>query len=131
MALQYSTACRNGRGDAVVAAVGGAGFLRIWTGSLPGNCAAPDPGTKLSEDLLASPFAPATAGGVSSPTIPSNVSALATGTAGYWRVYTSGGTCVVQGTVGLSVADMILNTLSFVAGDPVQVNSWTWTEGGA
>jgi hypothetical protein len=69
---------------------------------------------------------------VQSPTLPSNVNALATGTAGYWRVYKSDGTtCVIQGSVGTSGADLNLNTLSLVTGGPVQVNSWTFTEGGA
>jgi hypothetical protein len=112
--------------------VGNAGLLRIYTGSAPADCGTAASGTKLSEHTLGSPFAPATSGGVLSPTAPSNVNATASGTAGYWRVYKSDGTtCVVQGSCGTSGADMILNTLSIVAGGPVQVNSWSFTEGGA
>jgi hypothetical protein len=37
----------------------------------------------------------------------------------------------MQGSVGTSGADVNLNTLSIVAGGPVQINSMTFTEGGA
>lgn len=132
MALQYSTAARNGRGDAIATAVGNAGLLRIYTGAAPADCVTAASGTKLSEHTLASPFAPATSGGVQSPTLPANVNALASGTAGYWRVYKSDGTtCVIQGSVGTSGADLNLNTLTIASGGPVQINSWVFTEGGA
>lgn len=132
MALQYSTTLRNGRADAVTTAVGNAGLLRIYTGSAPANCGTAASGTLLSEHTLGSPFSAAASSGAQSPTLPSNVNASNTGTAGYWRVYKSDGTtCVIQGSVGTSGADMNLNTLSLVSGGPVQINSWTFTEGGA
>lgn len=132
MTLQYSAALRNARGDAHASQIGNAGLLRIYTGSAPAACSDAATGTKLAEHTLGSPFAPGASGGVVSPTLPSNVNALASGTAGYWRVYKSDGTtCVVQGSVGTSGADMNLNTLTLASGGPVQVNSWAWTEGGA
>lgn len=133
MTLQYSVAARNARADSGIRdIVGNAGLLRIYSGSAPADCVTAASGTKLSEHTLGSPFAPGASAGVQSPTIPSNVNALATGTAGYWRVYKSDGTtCVIQGSVGTSGADMNLNTLSLVSGGPVQINSWTFTEGGA
>lgn len=132
MPLQYSVALRNARGDAKTAQVGSAGFLRIYTGSIPADCATAASGTKLSEHTTGSPFAPAASGGVLSPTLPSNVNALASGTAGYWRVYKADGTtCVVQGSVGTSGADLNINTLTIASGGPVQINSWALTEGGA
>jgi hypothetical protein len=132
MALQYSTALRNARADAKTAQVGNAGLLRIYTGTIPADCVTSATGTKLSEHTLGSPFAPGASGGVLSPTLPANVNALASGTAGYWRVYKADGTtCVLQGSVGTSGADLNLNTLTLASGGPVQVNSWTLTEGGA
>lgn len=132
MALQYSAALRNARADAKTAQVGNAGLLRIYTGAAPADCVTAATGTKLSEHTTGSPFAPAASAGVLSPTLPANVNALASGTAGYWRVYKADGTtCVVQGSVGTSGADLNLNTLTLASGGPVQVNSWAWTEGGA
>lgn len=133
MALQYSTEARNARADAGIRdIVGSAGKLRIYTGSAPANCAAAATGTLLSEHTLGSPFAPGASAGVQSPTLPSNVNAAASGTAGYARIYKSDGTtCVVQLSVGTSGADVNLNTLTIASGGPVQVNSWTFVEGGA
>lgn len=133
MALQYSTTARNARADSGIASIiGNAGLLRLYTGAAPADCATSATGTKLSEHTLGSPFAPSASGGVQSPTLPANVNALATGTAGYWRVYKADGTtCVIQGSVGTTGADLNLNTLAIVSGGPVQLNSWTFTEGGA
>ena len=128
---QYSDTLRNGRGDAITTAVGNAGLMRIYTGSAPATETDAATGTKLSEHTLGSPFAPGSSAGVLSPTLPSNVNALATGTAGYARIYKADGTtCVMQLTVGTSGAEVNINTLSLVSGGPVQVNSWTMTEGG-
>jgi hypothetical protein len=132
MALQYSTTLRNGRGDQHTSVIGAGAKLRIYTGTAPANCATAASGTLLSEHTCGSPFAPATSGGVLSPTLPANVNAGNTGTAGYWRLYDSTGTtCHVQGSVGTSGADLNLNTLSIISGGPVQISSWTFTEGGA
>jgi hypothetical protein len=131
MALQYDTTLRNGRADAVTTSVGAGAKLRIYTGTAPGTCGAAFTGTLLSEHTCGTPFAAAASGGAHSPTLPANVNAVATGTAGYWRLYDSTGTtCKVQGTVGTTGADLNLNTLSITSGGPVQVTSWTWTEGG-
>jgi hypothetical protein len=133
MSLQYSVEARNARADAGIAAiVGNAGLLRIYTGAVPVDCATAASGTKLSEQVLGSPFAPAAVAGVQSPALPANANVLATGIAGYWRVYLADGTtCVIQGSVGASGADMNLNTIALVIGGPVQINDWSFTEGGA
>lgn len=132
MAIQYSVAVRNARADAVTAGIGSAGTLRIYSGAAPVDCVTAATGTLLSQHTTGTPFAPAAASGVLSPTVPANVNASATGTAGYARIYKSDGTtCAKQLSVGTSAADVILNTLAIVSGGPVQVNSISFTEGGA
>lgn len=130
MAIQIDDPTRNAMGDALIAQIGNAATLRIYSGSPPADETVAPTGTLLSQHTLASPFAPATAGGVVSPTLPSNVNALASGTAGYYRIFTSGGVSKHQGNCGTSGTDMILNTTSIVVGGPVQVNSWSITMGG-
>jgi hypothetical protein len=131
MALQFSTAALNDRAAAITTAVGNAGYLEIWTGAIPANCGTSSSGTKLVSEVLSSPFAPAPSGGVLSPTLPSQANAVATGTAGYWRVFQSDdATCVIQGTCGTSGTDMILNSTSIVTGGPVEITAWTLTEQG-
>jgi hypothetical protein len=132
MSVQMSVALRNARLDAITTAVGSAGLLRIYTGSAPVDCATVASGTKISEHTLGSPFAPGASAGALAPTLPANVNALNTNTAGYARVYKSDGTtCVLQLSVGTSGQDVNINTLSLVSGGPVQVSSMAVNELGA
>ena len=135
MALSFTTALRNDRLDRITAAVGASGFLRIYdaTGGVPANV-----GTALGSQVLLAEltcnatFAPAASGGVLTlNAITQDSSANATGTAAFFRLFTSGGTAIVQGTVGTSGADLNLNTTSIVSGGPVQVTSFTITEANA
>lgn len=133
MAMQLSVAARNAMGDALTAAVGSAGKLRIISGTKPADCAASQTGTTLSEHTLGSPFAAAASGGTVSPTLPSNVNGSAGGTATHYRVLTSAGVCVYQNDVVTSGSGLVLNPSSNVitSGQPVQINSWTIPMGGA
>jgi hypothetical protein len=115
--------------------VGGtAGHIKIWTGSMPATCETADSGTLLSTlTLSTTAFANATDPGstglatATANSITSDTNAANTGTAGYFRAYSSAGTCIVQGTVGTASADMILNTTSIVSGATVAITSWVVT----
>ena len=132
MALSFTTTLRNNRLDQITTAIGASGLLRIYdaTGGVPANV-----GTALGTQVLlaelacSATFAAGAAGGVlTANAITQDSSANATGTAAFFRLTTSGGTAVVQGTVGTSGADLNLNTTSIVSGGPVQVTSFTITE---
>jgi hypothetical protein len=130
MALSLTTALRNNRLDQITTALGASPLLRIYDGSVPANV-----GTALGAQVLlaeltmsATPFPAASGGVLTANAITQDSSANATGTATFFRLTTSGGTAVVQGTVGTSGADLNLNTTSIVSGGPVQVTSLTITE---
>jgi hypothetical protein len=56
--------------------------------------------------------------------------AVASGTAGFFRIFKSDGTSVIMdGSVGLSAADLILNTVDIVAGQSVDITSGTIIRG--
>ena len=134
MAIQMSTAVRNGRLDAITTAVGNAALIEIYTGAQPANCAAADSGTKLATLTGATPFAAGASSGVLTlGTITGDSAADATGTAAHYRLKTSGGTCVMQGTVTATGGggDMTFTSVSFVSGEPITMTSWTITEPGA
>lgn len=133
-ALQYSTTARNAILDSLTTQVGTNAYLRIYTGAAPADCATAASGTLLAELRgNASAWAGAASGGVLTlNAITQDSSADATGTAGYFRWFQSNGTtCVVQGTVGTSGADLNLVTTSITATQPVQVTAWTITAPGA
>lgn len=110
---------------------GGAGHIKIFTGSAPATVETADSGTLLSTlGLSATAFGASTDNGdgsakATAAAITSDTNAAATNTAGYFRAYSGAGTCIIQGTVGTSAADMILNTTAIVAGSTVTISSWT------
>jgi len=130
MSIQYSTTHRTNNMADVTTQAGTTGFILIYTGSAPANCAAAATGTLLASLACSNPFAGAPASGVLTASAITSASAAATGTAGYWRLCTSsaGTTCVAQGTVfpPVSIATSALtaangNVLTFAATTGVSV----------
>lgn len=121
--------------DAIVDALdaGTAAVIEIYNGTAPADADAAE-----SNTLLASLTMSATAFGSAADLAPgaratasaitSDSSADATGTATHFRVKTqTGGTVCMQGTVGTSSADLILNTVSITAGSTVAITAFTVT----
>lgn len=128
MALAYATTLRNAMLDEITAAAGSNAFLRIYSGTRPVTGGAAT--TLLAELTCNATFAPAASGGVLTlNSITQDSSANATGTATWFRIVTSGGTFVLDGDVGTSGSDLNLTTTSITLGQPVQVTSFTITEG--
>lgn len=135
MPLQLSTAVRNNALDSFEATVGTNAILKIFTGSKPANCAAPDSGTVLSTINTPSDYMAAASGGSKAKTGTwEDASADSTGTAGHFRLYASNGTtCHAQGTVTATGGggDMEVNNVSFVAGQPFTITLFTINAGNA
>jgi hypothetical protein len=131
MALQYSVAVRNAKLDAVETAIGTAPTLEIRTGAPPANCAAADSGTVLATLTLPSDWMAAAASGSKALAGTwQDTSADGTGTAGHFRIK-AGATCHIQGTVGTSGTDMIVDNTSFATGQSFTVTAFTLTAGNA
>ena len=122
--------------DAIVDLIDGgssAGTLKIYTASQPTNPDVAVSGQTLLGTLTFSdpafgsaadddPGATATA-----DTITADSSADATGTAAWFRCADSDGTAVIDGSVGTSSADLVLNTTSVVSGAEIAISSHTVT----
>jgi hypothetical protein len=135
MAIQFSVAVRNARLDSVETAIGISAILRIRSGSAPATCATADSGTVLATVNCPSDWlAAASSGSKSINGTWEDLSADATGTAGHFRLYDSGGTtCHIQGTVTATGGggDMEVTNTSFTAGQSFTVNTFTLTDGNA
>jgi hypothetical protein len=135
MAIQLSASARNARLDAIETTVGVSAKLQMYSGSMPANCATAASGTKLLEDALASDWAANASGGSKSlNNTPISGTALATGTAGYFRIVDStGATCHMQGTITATGGggDMTIDNTSIASGQTVNVTSFTLTDGNA
>lgn len=133
MALQYSTAVRNAKLDAIESTIGTSAVLKIFDGTKPANCAAADAGTVLATLSLPSDWmAAASAGAKAKSGTWQDTSADNSGTADYFRIYASDGTtCGIQGTVATSAADMIVDSVTFTAGQAFTISSFTITDNNA
>ena len=133
MAIQLSTTVRNARLDAIESTIGTSAIMRIRTGAVPANCAAADTGTVVATLNLPSDWMAAAASGSKALSGTwQDASADATGTAAHFRIYDSGGaTCHMQGTVGTSGADLIVDSTSFTAGQQFTITSFSLTDGNA
>lgn len=135
MAIQFSTAVRNARLDAIEAAIGVSAVLKIRSGAAPANCATADSGTVLATLNLPSDWMAAAASGVKakSGTWDDN-SADAAGTAGHFRIYASDGTTVhAQGNITATGGggSMELDNTVLAAGQQFTVTAFGLTDGNA
>lgn len=135
MSLQLSAAVRNARLDSLESAIGTAAVLKIFTGSVPANCAAADSGTVLATMTLPSDWMAAAASGSKAKSGTwQDASADATGTAAHFRIYASDGTtCHLQGTITPTSGggDMELDNVSIATGQSVTVTTFSLTDGNA
>ena len=136
MAIQLSQAAASAMADALDAYIntGGIGKIIIYGGSVPANANATASATVLATfdsvgSVVANPmFGNASNGVITLANTPMTKAASATGTATHFRIYQTNGTTVaLQGTVGTSSADLILNTVSLTSGVNVTITSGTLT----
>lgn len=131
MTIQYSVTHQTNNMTDVVTQAGTTGYLLIYTGAQPAHCSTAASGTLLASLPMANPIGTVSSGVLTMSAITS-AAAVATGTAGYWRICTSsaGTTCIAQGSVGTSGADLNLSSTSLASGINVSVTSFTDTANG-
>lgn len=132
MSISISTTARNAACDAVVDLIdggAGAGTIDIRTGSKPATVATTATGTLLATVTLADPAFGSASSGAAAGTDPSAVTAVADGTAGWFRVKDSNGAGIMDGTVTATGGggDMTLSTTSITTGLSVDITSLTVT----
>jgi hypothetical protein len=128
--VRYTTAVHNGFLDTLNTRIGTGGLLRFYDGAKPTNAdTALGAQVLLAELALTTPnpFGAAGTRTTTAAAITTDVSANATGTCTWATFTTSGGTRVIDVTVGTSGADINVNTVSFVAGASVAVTSFAIT----
>ena len=131
MALQYTTTHRTNAMNDLVTAAGATSYLLLYTGTAA-NVAAAASGTLVASLPCSATFGTVSSGVLTANAI-TNATAAASGTAIQWRLCTSsaGTTCVAQGTVGTSGADLNLNSNVISSGQTVSVSSFVITAFGA
>lgn len=135
MAVQLSIAVRNARLDSIETTIGTSAVLKIRSGAQPATCATADSGTVLATlNLPTDWMAAASSGSKAILGTWQDLSADATGTAGHFRIYDSGGTtCGIQGSITATGGggDMTLDNTSIASGQTVTITSFTLTDANA
>ena len=130
MAFRLSTAARNAACDGIVDLIdsGGAGTIRVRTGSQPTNVGDADTGTLLGTlAFSATAFGASSGGTATAAAITSDSSADASGTAGHFRVYNGSSAIHSDGTCGLGSGDMSFDNNVIVAGGVIACTAFTVT----
>jgi hypothetical protein len=135
MTIQFSVASRTAQAQAHETTIGPGAVLRIRTGSPPATCAAARTGTVLASMTLPSDWATASSGSLTRLGTWEDLTADASGPAGYYEITDSAGTCHEQGTVTASGGggdmEMQQATADIVAGQRVYIGTYNRTWPGA
>ena len=135
MAIQFSVAVRNARGDAVETTIGVSAVMKMRTGAQPATCATTDSGTVVATLQLPVDWMVAGAAGVKALLGTwQDLLADAAGVVGHFRIYASDGvTCGMQGSVSLPAGggDMELINTNLAINQPVSVSSFNLTDANA
>jgi hypothetical protein len=132
MAIQYSTAIRNGRLDQVESVTGTSPKLQIRSGTKPANCASANSGTLLATLTLPSDWLAAASSGQKAKSGTWSGTCSTGGTAGHFRIFDSSETtCHMQGTCGQGTGDLSFDNATFTLGQVITINTFTLTEGNA
>jgi hypothetical protein len=116
MALTVSANAADAMGVALATNIGSAATIEIRTGTKPATPETAASGTLLATVAISGSFT--STGGVLTAANPAAVTIAADGTAGHFRLKTSGGTAKIDGTVTATGGggDMTLATLALSSG---------------
>lgn len=124
--LLYSNGTRDAQQTGLITYAGSGALIKLYSGTQPANA-----NTAISTQVLlvsltiAGTFGTDSNGTITIGSVTSGT-AVATGTASFFRIFKSDGTTVVMdGSVGTSSADMILNSTSIVTSQTVSISSGT------
>ena len=131
MAIQHGTGSRTAAAQAIADELAG-GTIKLFSGSVPVNCAAADPAGELASGSLPSPCLTASAGALSKAGTWSYAGSAA-GNAASFRLYSAGAVCEAQGDVTATGGGgvMEINDVAVANGQAGSVTAYSETVGGA
>lgn len=137
MTTQISTRLRTDMAGRPEVVTGASPTLELRTGAPPADCQAADTGVLLSTLTLPADWLGVAASGAVAKNGTWTGNVTTGGNAGHFRIK-GGATCDYQGTVSQNVANggtgdlkLAQATTALVADQPVTIDTWTFTVGGA
>jgi hypothetical protein len=131
MTLYYSNATRHAQNEGLITYVATNSQFNLYSGTQPANA-----NTAITTQVLlvsmpiAGVFGTDTNGTLTLGAV-TQTNASASGTASFFRIFKSDNSVVMDGSVGLSSADLILNSVDIAAGQSVDITAGTIIRGNA
>lgn len=127
MTISITAAAAQAMGTALATAIGAGASIQIRSGAKPATPETAASGTLLVTIPITGSFT--SSGGVLTAADPASASPAASGTAGYFRLLTSGATAILDGTVTATGGggDMQLGSTTITTGVPVDLGVPTFT----
>ena len=127
MSISITAAVAQSMASAAATSIGSGSSIRIYSGSKPATPETAATGTLLVAVPISGSFT--AAGGALTAADPASASPAASGTAGYFRLLTSGSTAILDGTVTATGGggDMQLGSTTITTGVPVDLGVPTFT----
>ena len=128
--LQYSNGTRDAQQQGLIVYAGSGCKINLYSGTQPANAnTAISTQTLLVQLTISGGFGTDSNGTLTFGTV-TNGTAVASGTVSFFRIFKSDGTTVVMdGSVGTSSADLVLNTTTIATNDTVAITSGTIVRG--
>jgi hypothetical protein len=124
--LKYSNGTRNAQQNGLITYAGSGSLINIYSGSQPANANTAISGQTLLVTLTVSGSFGTDSNGTITLSTVTNGTAVATGTASFFRITQSDNTTVVMdGSVATSDADLVLNNTSIATGQVVSISAGT------
>ena len=124
--LKYSNGTRNAQQNGLITYAGSGCLINIYQGSQPANANTAISGQTLLVTLTVSGSFGTDSNGTITLSSVANGTAVATGTAAFFRITQSNGsTVVMDGSVAISDADLVLNNTSIATGQVVSISAGT------
>ena len=129
MTLEYSNATRHAQNEGLITYAGSNALFNLYSGSQPANA-----NTAITTQVLlvsmqiAGVFGTDTNGTLTLGAV-TETNASASGTASFFRIIKADNSVIMDGSVGLSGADLILNTVDIAAGQSVDITAGTIIRG--
>jgi hypothetical protein len=124
--LKYSNGTRNAQQNGLITYAGSGSLINIYSGSQPANANTAISGQTLLVTLTVSGSFGTDSNGTITLSTVTNGTAVATGTASFFRITQSNNTTVVMdGSVATSDADLVLNNTSIATGQVVSISAGT------
>jgi hypothetical protein len=124
--LKYSNGTRNAQQNGLITYAGTGALINIYAGAQPANANTAISGQTLLVTLTVTGSFGTDSNGTITVSTVTNGTAVATGTASFFRITKSDTTTVVMdGSVATSDADLVLNNTSIATGQVVSISAGT------